>query len=187
MALVPFRTLDRALIRRRPLSLRGVERYDDDESYDIPLRDLCRLLRPDPAAVKWDIDYATAFLVNHLTNMANEAAKLLSNTRVDNPQTHNKAHLPSQIRVPFNGVLFAGKLNKHMLMEWSHLGPEVSGRTSATGIELNIDLHFGNALRDQVLASLIHQMIHAYFLTVCSEPPDSDDPRLTHGNHFGKI
>jgi len=137
--------------------------------------------------VNWDIDYATAFLINHLTIMANEAAKLLSNARVDNPQTHNKAHLPSQIRVPFNRVLFAGKLNKHMLMEWSHLGPEVSGRTSATGIELNIDLHFGNALRDQVLASLIHQMIHAYFLTVCSEPPDSDDPRLSHGNHFGKI
>jgi hypothetical protein len=95
-------------------------------------------------------------------------------------------------------VVFAGKFKDAVFLEFKGVCANVSGATYIPGyhpnlrvtriaIVLNSDNH-GEAILDQIFASLLHHMIHAYFLIACG-PQHCDEPkggkRLRYGNHFG--
>ncbi|KAF2705952.1 hypothetical protein K504DRAFT_350360, partial [Pleomassaria siparia CBS 279.74] len=96
-------------------------------------------------------------------------------------------------------ILFAGHLKSAVYLSYANLGSEVSGATFTHGhgpnprvkrisIVLNSFLHQHAKPRD-VIASLVHQMIHAFFLVACG-PQDEKETgygRLDHGLHFGKV
>ncbi|OCK82345.1 hypothetical protein K432DRAFT_277692, partial [Lepidopterella palustris CBS 459.81] len=96
-------------------------------------------------------------------------------------------------------ALFAGKLKDAVYLDVRELGSYVSGATYNPGhgpdsrvsritIVLNLAMHL-TATPEHIIASLIHHMIHAYFLVACGpqKADELDYGRLNHGNHFGKI
>ncbi|KAK5117774.1 hypothetical protein LTR85_008749 [Meristemomyces frigidus] len=96
-------------------------------------------------------------------------------------------------------ALFGGKLRGMVFMRWRSMISSSPGTTSAPGvvdgipricIELNkspFEDNDGNI--DDLLDSLIHQMIHAFFLVACGAQPKGakQDGRLMDGLHFGVI
>jgi hypothetical protein len=150
---------------------------------------------------KWNIDYATVFLVNRLGGGPHGSKDLV--TAIG--KIREKAHRSSRWNIPFqtfdslNDILFAGRLKDAIYLQFADLGPYLSGttcnpgegldsRVSRISIFLNSMLH-KDAHPDEILASLIHQMIHAYFIVTCGPqlPDETKYGRLSHGMHFGKI
>jgi hypothetical protein len=148
----------------------------------------------------WNIDWAVAFLVNHLSSP--DAADSLRRIRL---QAENlfKENGPQDVACRiFNRLdqlLFAGHLKNAVYMNASHLGADISGATFTHGrgpnarvkrvsIFLNSVL-LQHARSQDIVASLIHQMIHAYFLVACGPQVENEEGygRLAHGLHFGKV
>ncbi|KAK4546337.1 hypothetical protein LTR36_002014 [Oleoguttula mirabilis] len=96
-------------------------------------------------------------------------------------------------------ALFGGKLRGMVYMRWKTMVSSSPGTTSAPGvvsdipricIELNKSpFEVNEAAIDDLLDSLIHQMIHAFFLVACGAQPKcaKQDGRLMDGLHFGVI
>ncbi|OCL15401.1 hypothetical protein AOQ84DRAFT_435021 [Glonium stellatum] len=158
----------------------------------------------------WNIDYATAFLVDRLEKADSQnskiAADILSKARAISYDMRD----PYSLNLPRRGIVyqafnafdefvFAGKLKDVVFLEFKGLDPRVSGATYIAGhhpnprvtrvaIVLNSEKH-REATPDQIFASLLHHMIHAYFLVTCGSRPcdPKDERRLKHSSHFGKI
>ncbi|KAF2011255.1 hypothetical protein BU24DRAFT_324891, partial [Aaosphaeria arxii CBS 175.79] len=96
-------------------------------------------------------------------------------------------------------TLFMGYLKDAVYLDIGSLGTDASGATYSHGrgpnhrvqritLLLNADVH-EHATPLQWLASLIHHMIHVYFLVACGpeQEKEHDYGRLTHGVQFAKV
>ncbi|KAF2468756.1 uncharacterized protein BDR25DRAFT_179760, partial [Lindgomyces ingoldianus] len=151
----------------------------------------------------WNIEYATAFLVNHLDEANSpDVADTLKKVRIFAERITKEGHSRDVAYRVFNKldeILFAGHLKDAVFLGIRSIQRDVSGVTFNPGqspnkrvhrisIILNADLH-QYASSKFIIASLIHHMIHAYFLVACGpqEEKEVDYGRLAHGVHFGKI
>ncbi|ORY19572.1 hypothetical protein BCR34DRAFT_471880 [Clohesyomyces aquaticus] len=152
----------------------------------------------------WNIDYATAFIVSHLDEKKSPgAADTLKRIRIFGEGIWRDGHfhdIPYRIFNKLDETLFAGHLKDAVFLDIRPIQRDVSGVTFNPGqspnkrvqrisIVLNANLHehLGSKF---LVASLIHHMIHAYFLVACGPQGGKDHVdygRLTHGMHFGKI
>ncbi|KAF2126446.1 hypothetical protein P153DRAFT_259885, partial [Dothidotthia symphoricarpi CBS 119687] len=107
--------------------------------------------------------------------------------------------VPYRIFNKLDETLFAGHLKNAVFLDVENLGSDVSGATYTHGwgpktegkrvsIILNNDV-LGYARSREIVAILIHHMIHAYFLVACGPQKEEEVEygRLAHGVHFGKI
>ncbi|KAF1846982.1 uncharacterized protein K460DRAFT_264433, partial [Cucurbitaria berberidis CBS 394.84] len=150
----------------------------------------------------WNIDWAVAFLVHRLQTTPGDAAESLRRIRIRAATLEREGliqEIPYRIFNKVDEVLFAGHLKNAVFLDISSLGSDISGATythswgpntnvKRISIVLNRDaLEYARA-RD-VVAMLIHHMIHAYFLVACGPQKEEevDYGRLDHGVHFGAI
>ncbi len=150
----------------------------------------------------WNIDWAVAFIVDYLETKSADVAEALRDIRVRASILEREdlfEEIPYRIFNKLATILFAGHLKNAVFLDIRNLNTDVSGATFTHGwgpnsnvkrisVILNIKaLKYSNA-RD-VVAILIHHMIHAYFLVACG-PQKEDEAaygRLDHGLHFGKV
>jgi hypothetical protein len=150
----------------------------------------------------WNIDWAVAFIVDRLDQSWEDATTSLRNIHLRAAVLHEKGlshEIPFRIFNKLDQVLFAGHLRNAVFLDIDSLNPDVSGATythrwgprpevQRISIILNrVVIRHGQA--KDVVATLIHQMIHAYFLVACGEQKENevDYGRLGHSVHFGKI
>ncbi|KAK5000192.1 hypothetical protein LTR66_000914 [Elasticomyces elasticus] len=92
-----------------------------------------------------------------------------------------------------NEDVFAGKLKNMVVLNWAPIGTSTAGVTFVPGKKAKrvaIYLNKSNRpSRDEVIAGLLHQMIHAYFLVCCGAQDKDDlvDGRLKDELHFGVL
>ncbi|KAF2251546.1 hypothetical protein BU26DRAFT_397448, partial [Trematosphaeria pertusa] len=151
----------------------------------------------------WSIDWAVAFIVDHLGGgKSSDAADTLKNIRIRSAGFEREGHskeIPYRVFNKLDETLFAGHLKNAVYLDIGSLGSDVSGATHSQGwglnpnvkrisIILNSDVLQHASSRD-IVAVLIHHMIHAYFLVACGPQQEKEVEygRLTHGLHFGKI
>ncbi|KAH7067353.1 hypothetical protein BKA63DRAFT_582159 [Paraphoma chrysanthemicola] len=164
----------------------------------------CRLQDPRLTCdrnLKWSIDWAVAYIVDHLEKRP-EAADALRSIRIRAATFEHEGltkDIPYRIFNKLNETLFASYLKDAVFLGSSSLGPEVSGVTYThswgpvtevrrVSFILNSDVLDYARARD-VVAILIHHMIHAYFLVACGPQKENevDYGRLGHGYHFAKV
>ncbi|KAF2838175.1 hypothetical protein M501DRAFT_1017199 [Patellaria atrata CBS 101060] len=167
-------------------------RLPSSRHYRRPHAQLYQTRSPSPRP-GWNIDYATAFLISHLETTAEKCSKELYFWR----HSCTPHSLPDCL-INLDLILFDSKLWDHISVILEHLGREISAclvKVAGPGfhgtpleIQINGDMHVPGD-RDSLLASLLHQMIHAYFLIVCPSAYKNDgmDTRLAHGFHFGAV
>jgi len=152
------------------------------------------------------MDEATVELMKHLKKQESYLAHSLHRAREIHLESSH-ANPCAILKTAFHGLqqrFFNDVMGDNVAVGLVHLGPEISGQTHAKHhinnekvlIRLNADLIMPlftqrNKMqsRDQLYATLLHHMIHAYFLVRCGSPdPTRDaDGRLLHENHFGVI
>ncbi|KAJ4299571.1 hypothetical protein N0V90_004817 [Kalmusia sp. IMI 367209] len=212
--LVPY--VDRPLVTSRFPRYHSYQHDSDPESYHHH-RYASNVPRPLPAiAVKlqdprlkcdrnlgWNIEWAVAFLIDHLDpRNSPDAATVLKNVRVRATILESEGHsleIPYRIFNKLNETLFAGHLKNAVYLDIRDLKFDVSGATHSQGWGLDpkikrVSINLNKALlqharaRDLV-AALLHHMIHAYFLVACGPQVEKEVGygRLDHGPHFGKI
>ncbi|KAF2851471.1 hypothetical protein T440DRAFT_528720 [Plenodomus tracheiphilus IPT5] len=150
--------------------------------------------------LEWNIDWAVAFIIEHLaTTKAADALRAIRKRAADLESAGLLQDIPYRIFNKLDEVLFAGHLRNAVYLGISNLGLDISGTTFTHGwgpdreikrisIIINSNtLEYGKA-RD-IVAALIHHMIHAYFLVACGPQIEDEVPygRLGHDVHFGKI
>jgi hypothetical protein len=149
----------------------------------------------------WNIEWAVAFIVDHLEKRP-DAAETLRSIRIKAATLEKDGltkDVPYRIFHRLDETLFAGHLKNAVFLETSSLAPDVSGATythswgpftevKRISIILNSDVLEYAKARD-VVAILIHHMIHAYFLVACGPQKEEeiDYGRLGHDVHFGKV
>ncbi|KAF2635283.1 hypothetical protein P280DRAFT_411968 [Massarina eburnea CBS 473.64] len=151
----------------------------------------------------WSIDWAVAFIVDHLNSKNSpDAATALKHIRIRAANLEREGYIgeiPYHIFNKLDETLFAGHLKNAVYLDIRSLGPDVSGHTHSQGwgpdakvkrvsIILNGDV-LQEARSKDIVAALIHHMIHAYFLVACGPQQEKEVAygRLGHGHHFGKI
>ncbi|KAI4665526.1 uncharacterized protein J4E78_002988 [Alternaria triticimaculans] len=150
----------------------------------------------------WNIDWAVAFIVDRLEQNWADAAEKLKNIRIRAATLERDGlvqEIPHRVFNKLDEVLFAGHLKNAVFLDFDTLGTDVSGATythrlgpnpevKRISIVLNLDaLEYAKA--KDIVAVLIHHMIHAYLLVACGAQKEDevDYGRLDHGVHFGKI
>ncbi|PSN66477.1 hypothetical protein BS50DRAFT_677674 [Corynespora cassiicola Philippines] len=149
----------------------------------------------------WNIDWAVAFLVDHLSEKKSPGAvERLHKIRkaAHSLQQNGLARdIPYRLFNSLDDALFDGHLKNAVYLGITSLGPDVSGATHTRGWALSPNIKRisimlnGDVLstsRD-ILGILIHQMIHAYFLVACGPQDEKETAygRLSHGLPFGKL
>lgn len=151
----------------------------------------------------WSIEWAVAFIVDHLDpKNSSDAPRILRNIRFRAAALQRDgldAEIPYLLFNKLDETLFAGRLKNAVYLSSRKLGPEVSGATHSQGwgldpkvkrvsIFLNQEV-LQNARSPDIVATLIHHMIHAYFLIACGPQVEKEEKygRLDHGLPFGKI
>ncbi|KAF2281107.1 uncharacterized protein EI97DRAFT_409614, partial [Westerdykella ornata] len=151
----------------------------------------------------WGIDWATAFIVDHLdSKTASEVGETLRNIAVRASQLVQEGQWRQVVYRAFSGLnnaLFAGQLKDAVYLNFGRLGPLVSGATFTHGhgphhrvrrisVILNTDI-LQNIGGPYLISSLIHHMVHAYFLVACGPEKEGEREygRLDHGLPFSKI
>jgi hypothetical protein len=151
----------------------------------------------------WNIDWAVAYLVDHLEKTRNDAAEGLRTIRIKAATLSREGLDPEDIIYKtvnrLDATLFKGHLKDAVYLSTLPLPPSLSGATynanwgpdpgvTRISIVLNSGLLEYARARD-VVALLIHQMIHAYFLVACGPQKENEVEygRLAHGKHFGQI
>ena len=114
---------------------------------------------------------------------------------------YNPHELPFQVFDQLDKELFLGILKGNIYLAWSKLPRDYPGRTTRPGrngsgirgprimIELSKDL-LKHGTSPHILAILLHQMIHAYFLQCCghrSEGAPGIGSDLTHHHGFSSV
>ncbi|KAF1960982.1 hypothetical protein CC80DRAFT_489210 [Byssothecium circinans] len=151
----------------------------------------------------WSIDWAVAVIVDHLDSKNSpDAAAVLKNIRIRAANLEREGYageIPHRIFNKLDEVLFAGHLKHAVYLDLRNLGPDVSGSTHTQGWgpdakikRVSIILNGGilqEAQSKDIVAALIHHMIHAYFLIACGPQQEKEVAygRLAHGLPFGKI
>jgi hypothetical protein len=211
--LAPY--VDQSLVAARYSHYYPYRHDSDPESYDQHLSS--QVSRPLPAlALKlqdprlkcsrnlgWNIDWAVAFLVDHLDpKNSPSAATVLRNIRARAAALDKEGHvleIPFRIFNKLDETLFAGHLKNAVYLELRKLPPDVSGATHTHGWGLNpnvkrVSIYLNKATLQQakaraLIGTLIHHMIHAYLLVACGPQVEKETAygRLGHGLHFGKI
>jgi hypothetical protein len=150
----------------------------------------------------WNVDWAVAFIVDRLEQEWTNAAEILREMRIRAATLEREGlvhEIPFRLFKKLDEALFAGHLKNAVFLDVTSLGSDVSGATythrlgpnpevKRISIILNSDaLEFAKA--KDMIAILIHHMIHAYFLVACGPQKEDevDYGRLNHGVHFGKI
>ncbi|KAF1999903.1 hypothetical protein P154DRAFT_535145 [Amniculicola lignicola CBS 123094] len=151
----------------------------------------------------WNLDFAVAFVINHLEESP-DVAESLKSLRISAAKFCGAGHPLELAHRAFNRldqILFAGHLRDAVFLDLGNLGTHVSGVTSSHGqgpnprvrrisIVLNANL-LQRTDSKNILATLIHHMIHAYFLVACGRQDDRIKEeyynRLAHGLHYGKV
>jgi hypothetical protein len=149
----------------------------------------------------WSIDWAVAFIVDHLDKNPG-AIGILKNIRIRAADLEREGYareIPYRFFNKLDEMLFAGHLKNSVFLDIQSLDSDVSGATHSQGwgldpkvkrvsIILNDDVLAEARARD-IIAILIHHMIHAYFLIACGPQKEKQVSygRLNHGLHFGKI
>jgi hypothetical protein len=148
----------------------------------------------------WSIDWAVAFLVNHLSS--SDVGEDLRRLRLQAETLFKEigsGDVASRIFKRLNQILFSGHLKNAVYLNAANLGMYVSGATYTHGHGPNVGVKrisiFLNSVLLQrarsrdIIAALIHQMIHAYFLVACGPQDEKEEGygRLAHGLHFGKV
>ncbi|KAF2873521.1 hypothetical protein BDV95DRAFT_517353, partial [Massariosphaeria phaeospora] len=151
----------------------------------------------------WNIDWAVAFLVHHLGEKSSPgAADTLKKVRIYAEGLYKEGlgkEVAYRVFNKLDQTLFAGHLKDAVFLDIGSLGRDVSGATYSHGwgldpkvkrisIVLNGDV-LQHARSREILAALIHHMIHAYFLVACGPQVEKEVAygRLGHGHHFGKV
>ncbi|KAE8873208.1 hypothetical protein PTNB73_02359 [Pyrenophora teres f. teres] len=148
----------------------------------------------------WNIDWAVAFFVDHLEQKWDDAAEMLRNIRIRAQSFEDdglRKEIPYRIFNKLDEVLFAGHLKNAVFLDISNLGYDISGATYTHRLgpdpdvkRISIILNSDALVRAKdVVAILIHHMIHAYFLVACGgqQEDEVDYGRLGHDVHFGKV
>ncbi|KAH7384386.1 hypothetical protein DE146DRAFT_681415 [Phaeosphaeria sp. MPI-PUGE-AT-0046c] len=149
----------------------------------------------------WNIDWATAYLVDYIAKK-HDAAESLRDIRI---KAANLAREGLRKAIPFrvfsklSETLFAGHLTNAVYLDSRRLDSDVSGATytqswgpvssiKRVSIILNSNVLAHARARD-VVAILIHHMIHAFFLVACGPQKEEEVSygRLGHGFHFGMV
>lgn len=193
----------------------GMRDYDRRRALGLPRQNPHAMYRvqqrtppqPPPIEPIKSLDAATVFLFDHLTKNADEISHFIQKLRF--------LRFPMRELLPIwlsrlGRIVFAGQVSPHRVQFRLHdfKDPDRSGRTYAAGvlharpgpvvIRLNERMiaessqarHLSrDSDADQILAILLHQMIHAYFLLACGQQRDGReaDGRLKHGGNFGVI
>ncbi|KAI5367516.1 hypothetical protein Slin15195_G026460 [Septoria linicola] len=146
----------------------------------------------------WTLDYATAWLYQHLSKSALEVADAIDGCR----HFDNDFISPDYAYMFFdtlNTTIFANKLRNVVYLRWRSMPSSLPGVTSAPKviadvpricIELNrTPFEDDEAEVDDLLGVMIHQMIHAFFLVCCGAQTSDATPdgRMLDGVHFGVI
>ncbi|KAF2632986.1 hypothetical protein BU25DRAFT_357968 [Macroventuria anomochaeta] len=151
----------------------------------------------------WSIDWAVAYLVAFLDGKnspdAPDRLKAIRKRATEFQHDGLLRELPYRIFNGLNETLFAGKLKGAVFLSIDSLESDVSGATythskgpnadvKRISIVLNSDVLKYAEARD-IVAILIHHMIHAYFLVACGPQEEEEVAygRLGHGVPFGKI
>lgn len=150
----------------------------------------------------WNIDWAVAFIVDRLEQNWADACEKLKSIRIRTATLERDGlvqEIPYRIFNKLDEVLFAGHLKNAVFIDISSLGPDVSGATYTHRLGPNPDVKRitiilnVNALEyakaKDIVAILIHHMIHAYFIVACGGQKEDEVGygRLDHSVHFGKI
>jgi hypothetical protein len=157
--------------------------------------------RPPKNNLNWNLDYATAVIVEFLTKSAKEGgvkiARAIDRVRHHTYGANDAETILCEVFDSIDEALFDTKLRDGVYLDWAPLERKVTGATVLPGkasgrvaIILNSGyLRSRETDASRLLSILAHQMIHAYFLIACPEPPQGHqaDERLSHGKHFCKI
>ncbi|RMZ71175.1 hypothetical protein GMOD_00005690 [Pyrenophora seminiperda CCB06] len=148
----------------------------------------------------WNIDWAVAFFVDHLEQTWKDAAETLRNIRIRAQSLEDdglRKEIPYRIFNKLDEVLFAGHLKNAVFLNIGSWGSDVSGATYTHRLgpdpdvkRISIVLNGDVLVRQRdVVAVLIHHMIHAYFLVACGGQKEDEVEygRLSHDVHFGKL
>ncbi|KAJ4362402.1 hypothetical protein N0V83_010495 [Neocucurbitaria cava] len=205
---------DRAL-EAGPLTQSPSYRADTEEAIYIPHKPLnfrhrlsntlSRLREPSLKCERnlgWNIEWAVAYFVDRLETTLSDAAESFRDIRIRAATLESEGliqEIPYRIFDKLDQVLFASHLKDAVFLNIKGLGSDVSGATYTHSWGPNIEVKRisiilnGGALQyakaRDVVAMLIHHMIHAYFLVACGPQKEEDvDYRcLDHGVHFGAI
>ncbi|KAF1815355.1 hypothetical protein P152DRAFT_470800 [Eremomyces bilateralis CBS 781.70] len=153
---------------------------------------------PPPPRKQYGVDIATAVLVRNLERRKAYMARVLRNERGRfeataefNPRI--LTDLLTMIMRRLDEAIFGSRIGPGAHVSLSD-NDETCGTYSSPALprtrgEIIVLRMNPFVLADAVIANLLHQMIHAYFLSVCPETHESDQPdlRLEHGNQFAKI
>jgi hypothetical protein len=155
------------------------------------------------------LDEATVDIARHLEKNGNSIHALLDRAREPREHIHHPDELDEYLNDTFqffDRKIFLNQLQGHVRPTFESRGIlftedagktiTISGKVYCAKIVLNRRL-FTEALRrfgrsftqDHLFATLLHQMIHAYFIAACGLQNDGKDPdgRLKHEEHFGYI
>ncbi|GME28737.1 hypothetical protein GTA08_BOTSDO04329 [Neofusicoccum parvum] len=128
----------------------------------------------------WNTNYAVVYLINHLRNSSSKvddkvtsAARAITLARNYPVPARQWRRYPGLIFPALSDAVFDSKLSDEqgVKVEWGRMDEGVSGRTVLLGQEVKIELNataLRSANRDEIVGTLLHHMIHAYLLVVCS-------------------
>ncbi|KAF2762792.1 hypothetical protein EJ05DRAFT_15526 [Pseudovirgaria hyperparasitica] len=149
---------------------------------------------PFSATPSWNIDYATAQLIDHIHKTdTNNAEKCKSAIGDCLSSLANDGSMFEAFEL-LDHAIFDNKLRGAVFMAWTDVRLSGYAATYAPGVRfpriaILLDSEFSRVRNAGVyLSTLLHQMIHAYFLVTCVPPSEGvKDARLDHGKHFLKI
>lgn len=144
----------------------------------------------------WTLDYATAWCYRHIVGSQPYIVDVIDRLR-DRHEIVDQ-YTPYHVFESLDQTMFDRKLKDMVLLRWTDHPSCGTGTTYAPKvigiprivIQLNVEPYKdGQGDIDDLLDALIHQMIHAYFLTCCGAQKRGEkaDGRLMDGIHFGVI
>jgi hypothetical protein len=157
------------------------------------------------------LEEATVFLVKHIDKNQDAIIELIQKRRYPRRLVQSMQYYAARCLEDFGHVLFADQVMKRSvtLSASPFNTQDMSGRTYIAGARNSRDtkphIRLNSVLLestrhhhrfqdpkgtyDHIIATLLHHMIHAYFLIACGAQRDGKDPdgRLKHGEHFGCV
>ncbi|CAI6310888.1 unnamed protein product [Periconia digitata] len=151
----------------------------------------------------WNISWAVAFVVDRLgAGELPDATEALKKIRLKAARLEREGDIndiPFHLFHKLDQTLFAGHLKKAVYVDIQDLGHEVSGATFSQGCSPDPEIRRVSIILNHrllkdvgsqdIIATLIHHMIHAYFLIACGPEQEKEVHygRLGHGLAFAKI
>ena len=143
----------------------------------------------------WTVDFATAFALRHMQANRQAVVDAIEEAALLQPACSHFEEYPYLVFDLLDKTFFDNKLKDMVYLEWYSGPSSLVGQTSAPKVikpRITIQLNrrsLTSCLPEEVMAHLIHQMVHAYLL-VCCGPETKEhkrDGRLLDGLHFGVL